>query len=96
MPDRITQRDLEQLCRVVNNAVNGSPDGEVWIRTPDGDLHARIGAFYIDGAYGGVALYRVVTEGGGVSDVFGCGHVPKRNLYDRLQAFLRGMEVATD
>ena len=96
MADRITQRDLEQLVRVINVRVNGDPCSDLWQRDAGGDLTARIGAFYIDGAYGGVTLYRMVTAGGGVSDVLSCGHVPKRDLYGRLQAFYRGMEVASE
>ena len=94
MADRITNRHLEQLCRVINVRVNADPCSEIWHRDAGGDLVARIGAYYIDGAYGGVALYQVVTAGGGVSDVLGCGHVPKRDLYNRLTAFYRGLEVA--
>lgn len=96
MADRITSRHLEQLVRVINVRVNGDPCSDLWQRDAGGDLTARLGAYYIDGAYGGVALYRMVTAGGGVSDVLGCGHVPKRDLYNRLQAFRRGLEVADE
>lgn len=93
MGDRVTRNDLEQLVRVINRMVNGDPCNDLYTRNEAGDLVARIGAFYIDGAYGGVTLYRMVTAGGGVSDVFSCGHVPKRDLYGRLRAFIRGLEV---
>lgn len=96
MADRLTSKHLEQLVRVINTRVVGGPCDELWRRNEAGDLEARVGAFYIDGAYGGVALYRMVTPSGGVTDVFGVGHVPKRDLYGRLQAFVRGLEVAEE
>lgn len=94
MADRITNRDLEQLVRVINRRVNGVNHESLWWRNDAGELVAYVGDFYIDGAYGGVALYRVVTAGGGVSDVFNVGHVPKRDLYGRITAYLRGLEDA--
>lgn len=92
--DRITQRDLEQLCRVINGRTVGDADATPYSRSPDGGVTANIGVYYIDGAYGGIALYRIVTAGGGVADVLSCGHVPKRDLYGRLRAFLEGLEAA--
>lgn len=93
MADRITRHQLEQLTSYINRSVNGVNHESLWWRQDDGTLAAFVGDFYIDGAYGGVALYRVVTVSGGVSDVFGAGHIPKRDLYNRLQAFIRGMEM---
>lgn len=94
--DRVTVRDLEAWCRMVNVCVNGDPLDSVWFRDRDDRLLARVGAFYIDGAYGGYALYRVVTDGGGVRDVFDVGHVPKRELYGMLRAFLAGIELGAE
>jgi hypothetical protein len=33
-------------------------------------------------------------EGSGVADVFRSGHVPARELYNRMQAFLDGLSEA--
>jgi hypothetical protein len=89
--DRITAKQLEGLCRVLNTRVNGEAL-ECWTRTAEG-LRANVGVFYIDGAYGGVALYRMATEGGGVSDVFSGGHTTRRDLYNRMRAFLDGIDL---
>jgi hypothetical protein len=43
--------------------------------------------FELSGAYGGFALHR---QG---SDVLRSGHVPARQLYDMIHAFLEGMEL---
>ena len=57
---------------------------------------AQIGNYHLSRAYGGFALHRMCNLGGGVSDVFQCGHVPKRELLDRMYAFINGYNAATD
>lgn len=100
MSDRITNSDLEAVCRRINRIVNQSENFDVWESNPDWNtetgtasnaVRARIGTFYIDGAYGGVALYRIMSEGGGVTDVFNVGHVPKRELYHLMFAYIEGL-----
>jgi hypothetical protein len=97
MSDRITNRDLEAVCRRIN-IVFGFKDVPLWNHTANEDgtrrLNATVGMYYIDGAYGGVELHRMVNESGGVSDVFRVGHVPKRDLYRLMHAFLDGIEAA--
>lgn len=100
MSDRITNAALDQLCVILNKQTGANT--EPWTRdeVPQGsskrvgDLHANIGTFYIDGAYGGVALYRMVTDGGGVTDVLSCGHTTKRDLYNRIRALMIGIDLA--
>ena len=84
---RITERDLEAVCKRINE-VTGNPaetykkEGEKYI--------AQLGNYHLSYAYGGVSLHRMDKEGGGVSDVFGCGHTTKRDLYNRMQAYISG------
>ena len=102
MSDRITQRDLEAVCARINRTVNGEGDVDdngVWRTwTQNGRGLAQIPSVYsISYAYGGAALHRncdvdASGESHGVHDVFGY-HMPKRDLYDRMQAFLRGIET---
>lgn len=94
---RITQSDLEAVCTRINRTVNGQ-DREPWERV-NGRLQQVPGVYSISYAYGGASLHRNCSldangESHGVHDVFGAGHMPKRELYDRMQAFLRGVEVA--
>lgn len=96
--ERITVKDLEAVCARINRTVNGS-EIEPWTRGDDGRLHQAPNVYTLSGAYGGYSLHRNCDVDGdgeshGVHDVFGCGHVPKRELYDRMQSFLRGVEVA--
>ena len=56
----------------------------------NGKNKSLIGNYHIDGAYGGVNLHCIINESGAVNNVFGCGHVPKRDLWNRMRAFLEG------
>ena len=64
-----------------------------------GAFHQVPNVYTISYAYGGAALHRNCDVNGdgeshGVHDVFGF-HMPKRELYDRMQAFLRGIETVS-
>jgi hypothetical protein len=88
----ITKAFLQAQVDLLNRATN-SPI-EPWTR--DGEkCIAQIGNYHISGAYGGVSLHRMVSQSGGVSDVFRSGHIPKRDLSDRIGAMLVGIEAAT-
>ena len=50
--------------------------------------------YHLSGAYGGYSLHRMETDGGGISDVFGSGHITKRDLSSRISAMLRGIHAA--
>jgi hypothetical protein len=93
--ERIRERDLEAVCARINRTVNGS-ELEPYERT-DGVFRQVPNVYSISYAYGGAALKRncdvdASGESHGVSDVFGY-HMPKRELYERKQAFLRGVEA---
>ena len=69
---RIKQADLELLTECLNDSI---------------DLEKE-GAYNLSYAYGGVSLHKYIKPGStAVNDVFRCGHVPKRDLYNRIQAF---------
>ena len=44
--------------------------------------------YHLSGAYGGYSLHRTGT------DVFGCGHITKRDLSSRISAMLCGIHAA--
>jgi len=105
MGERITQKDLEAVCARINRTVNGTDETPAWIRNADEDdnrhFHQAPDVYVISYAYGGAALHRncaldAIRESHGVHDVLSSGHVPKRELYDRMQAFLRGIDVTTE
>ena len=85
--ERITRKHLEILAERIN-AVKGTPK-KTWT-VENGKNKSLVGNYHIDGAYGGVSLHQMTNESGGVNEVFGCGHIAKRDLYNRMRAFLEG------
>ena len=90
--ERITEKMLQLKVDYLNK-ITGNP-AESWTKDDDGRFHANIGNYHISSAYGGVSLEQMCTDGGGVHSVFGIGHVPKRELYNRLCAYINGYEDA--
>lgn len=86
---RITEKQLEQLVEYINKLTN-SPQ-ESYTRT-DSSFTANVGNFHLYHAYGGVNLHRMSNTGGGVSTPVGMGTRTKRELYNDLQSFIRGLE----
>ena len=92
MTDRITEKQLQRLCAVINRQL--ARPIEPWAKNSDGIYRAQIGNLHISHAYGGVSLCEMVTDGGGVNDVFSQGHMPKRELWNRMHAMLDGIDLA--
>ena len=87
---RITIKDLNAVCERLNR-ITGSPLVG-YVKGEDGKYQSQVGNFHISRAYGGYSLYRMANKAGGVSDVFYSGHVPARDLYNQMHAFIRGIE----
>ena len=53
--------------------------------TKRGDRYrANIGVYHLSACYGGYNVFKMVNEGGGVTEPFGHGHVSKRECYQRI------------
>ena len=92
--NRITQKDLEYLVKRINE-ITDSPDIS-WRRNGrsgkrSAGFTANIGNFHLNYAYGGVQLVRMVNVAGGIETISRNCHVPKRELYYWMQAFLDGI-----
>jgi hypothetical protein len=89
--NRITDKDLQGTVDYLNRLTD-SPN------TPytriDDKLQANIGNYHLSHAYGGVKLHRMVNEGGGVREPISTGYTTKRDLYNQMHAFIRGLESA--
>ena len=85
---RITHKDLEFLIDRINKATK-SPLA-AYTKT-DKEYKANIGNYHLDGAYGGVKLVRVCSDGGGIEEISLGGFGTKRELYQWMQAFLAGL-----
>lgn len=88
---RITLTHLQAVIDRINRAT-GSPL-QPYVKGDDGRHHAQPGCYHLSRAYGGYSLHRMCNEAGGVRDVFGCGHVPARDLANRMHAFLAGIDA---
>jgi hypothetical protein len=87
MSNRITNAQLENLVKRINEAKGYAT--EAYTRT-EGRSKANINTYYIEGAYGGVKLVQIVTEGGGIRSISN-SYGTKRHLYDFMQAYLAGI-----
>jgi len=81
---RITKRQLQNRIDHLN-VMLGRPTA------PYSNGKANIGTFYLSQAYGGYDLYEMANERGGVRDLFRCGHMPARELNNRIAAFMDGI-----
>ena len=93
MANRITQKDLEILVKRINEATK-SPIAQYIATPPDNKIKANIGNYHLSYAYGGVKLERMCNESGGVNTVSTGGFGTKRELYNWMQAFLRGLSIS--
>ena len=84
MSNRITEKDLQEQCDLIN----------IWTKspmTPYDKTVANVGNYHLDFAYGGVQLVRMFNKGGGVTTPLGGGHSTKKELFQKLVAFLCGL-----
>ena len=90
---RITTKFLEaQIDRI--NKITNNP-ATPWTRE-NNRSRSNIGNYHLGSAYGGVCLHQMCNESGGVRDVFGCGHITKRELSERMYAYICGLNDALD
>tara|TARA_R110000744_G_scaffold64675_2_gene133067 strand:- start:366 stop:638 length:273 start_codon:yes stop_codon:yes gene_type:complete len=87
---RITVKDLEGVVSRLNRLTD-NPD-TTWTRNAEGKLKANIGNYHLSGAYGGYALHQNMSDGRGITDIFN-GHMPKRELYNLIHAYLNGIDA---
>jgi hypothetical protein len=80
---KITDKDLQMLIERLNK--NQGFGRKPKLNTP--------GAYTLSNVSGKVSLHQNVDESGSVRDFFGCAHVTKSNLYDRINAYLLGLNA---
>jgi hypothetical protein len=86
--NRITRKMLESRIEYINTVL-GTP------LTPytktDSGLSANIGNLHLSQAYGGYCVHRMHNDAGGVSTPIWAGHIPARDAYERICAFVNGL-----
>jgi len=85
---RITKKQLQARIDTINSIL-GMPETP-YTRT-DEKLVANIGNFSLSQAYGGYGVHLMCNEHGGVSTPIWNGHIPARDAYDRISAFIAGL-----
>lgn len=85
---RITKKQLQSRIEKINSILNrpSTPYSQV-----EGKLIANIGNFSLSQAYGGFGVHLMVNENGGVSSPIWYGHIPARDAYERISAFIAGL-----
>ena len=93
---RITDKQLQAVCDRINKLFNLPLTPYKPYDAAVGRAQPNAGVYHLSHAYGGVSLHRMSERGGctGVNDVFSRGHMPKRELYELMHAFLRGVDTA--
>jgi len=86
---RILIADLQAVVARINR-MTGSPltysDSK-----PGEKFKANVGHYHLDQAYGGTKLVRTMNEGGGITEITH-GFNSKRETYELMHAFIRGLE----
>lgn len=91
MSNRITNADIENVVARINR-LTGQP--ETPYKRVKGKLIGQVGNYHTDSAYGGIKLVQMVNEGGGIRVISNGGYGTKRELYNEMQTFIRGIETA--
>lgn len=94
MTNRITNKDLEYRIEYLNK-LTGNPTTS-YSRDSEGRFKANIGNYHLMGAYGGVMLGQITNEAGGVRTISNDGYDTKRKLYNFLNAYIDGIELAKE
>lgn len=83
--NRITEKQLEAIVKRLNEVLKAPLEPYKKV----GSRHvAQVGNYHLSWAYGGVSLHKMVNKSGGIEDVFRCGHTTKRDLANRMWAFI--------
>ena len=89
--ERIKKADLERQVTRINRITN-SPQEPLTIGE-DNKTQFNSGCYSLDGAYGGWGLVRMTLAGGSGADEVIAGHHSMRDLYNRMNALITGLEM---
>lgn len=92
--ERITIKQLEMKIDYLNKITN-SPSTP-YVKKEGGGMQAQIGNYHLSQAYGSVCVHRMSNEHGGVTTPIMFGHVPKREAFEALSAYIAGIEAGKE
>ncbi|NRA81672.1 MAG: hypothetical protein HRU18_26025 [Pseudoalteromonas sp.] len=82
---RITDKMLQSRIDYLNELANTPKQTYI-------NGKAQIGNYHLYGAYGGVNVHKIVNEGGGVTTPICYGVTTKRELLEKLNSYIDGIE----
>ena len=89
---RTTTKHIESLIKQLNELTHKPIATNYFLTTNEGrKLYWNIGNYHLISAYGGYDLAQVVNEGGGIHKPLYGGMVSKRELYNKLSAYINGV-----
>lgn len=93
--EQITKRDLQLAVDRVND-LTGMPKQPYALNPETGRHEPQAGCYHLSWAYGGVQLHRMSLNAGctGVTTALYTGYTTKRDLYNQIHSFIRGLEAA--
>ena len=83
---------LQSRIEFLNQITSNPPTP--YSKTADGKIQANLGNFHLSRAYGGVCVHQMQNDGGGITTPIFYGHISKREAFDRLNAFISGIDHA--
>lgn len=91
---RITTHMLQMAVDRIND-LQGMPK-QPYAKDADGNYKPQVGCYHLSGAYGGYQLHRMSLNEGctGVTTALYTGYTTKRDLYNQMHSFIRGLEAA--
>lgn len=91
---RISQKDLENVIARLNR-LTGNPEKPYIYSKATKRNEPQAHCYLLDSAYGGNQLSQMCATGTGQSTIIH-GFVSKRELYDKIQTFISGIEAGKE
>jgi len=88
--DKIKTSDIEGKLAYLNE-LTGNPV-EPWKENGEAGERANVGNYHLSQNHGGFGINRMSNGAGGCTDPIFCGHRTKRECYNLLCAYVRGIE----
>lgn len=89
--DRVTKKHLESMALTINDLTGQQV--EPYTPQDDGTLKANVGNWHIHVGPGGrFSLDQIVNDGGATRSPINLGHIPARDLFERMGAMIYGIQ----
>lgn len=88
---RITKQMLKSRVDALNHLLERP--ATPYTKTEAG-ISANVGNFHLSQAYGGYCVHEMHNHSGGVTAPIWQGHIPARDAFDRLCAFIAGIQYS--